>query len=206
MYNKRRVLRNKTDIESIEELELREDEMAKKYFNSMANKIREELKGVNWENGGFNPGKFWKLDKKVSPRICDAPTAMKDAEGNLLTTEEEIKAETVRHYKGVFKDPPIDEHLKSYRLDREKLCEQRLDEAAQNKTPPWTDADVRLAAKDLITGIYKDPHGHLNDIFKYGLAGEGLIKAVTKLMNKLKDNTKEYPEVMNICIYKKKGI
>ena len=175
----------------------------------MANKIREELKGVHWEDGGFNPGKFWKLDKKLSPRTCDPPTAMKDAEGNLLTTEEEIKAETVRHYTGVFKHPPIDEHLMSYRLEREKLCEQRLEEAAHNKTPPWTDSDVRLAAKDLNTGISKDPHGHPNEIFKYGVAGEGLIKAVTKLMNKLKDNPKEYPEVMNICnvtsIYKNKG-
>ena len=42
----------------------------------MARKIRSELKEVNSEEGGFNPGKFWKLDKKLSPKQTDPPTAM----------------------------------------------------------------------------------------------------------------------------------
>ena len=87
LYNKRRVLRSKTDYKSMEELEALEDVLAATYSESMAKKIRDELKEVNWEDGGFNPGKFWKLEKKLSPKQRDPPTAIKDSEGNILTTD-----------------------------------------------------------------------------------------------------------------------
>ena len=63
LYNKRRILQNKTDDKSIEELQHVEETLAIEYSESMARKIRNELKEVNWEDGGFNPGKFWKLEK-----------------------------------------------------------------------------------------------------------------------------------------------
>ena len=57
----------------MEELEALEDVLAATYSESMAKKIRDELKEVNWEDGGFNPGKFWKLEKKLSPKQRDPP-------------------------------------------------------------------------------------------------------------------------------------
>ena len=58
-------------------------------------------------------------------------------------------------------------------------------------------------------GISKDPYGHPNEIFKEGVAGKGLLDAIQIIMNKIKDNPKEYPEAMTICnvtnIYKNKG-
>ena len=175
----------------------------------MAKKIKDELKEVNWEDGGFNPGKFWKLEKKLSPRQSDPPTAMKDLEGNILTSDKEIIAEAARHYRSVFEETTIDKNLNDYKSERGKLCKMRLQKASQNKTPPWSICDVKNAIKDLNTGISKDPHGQPNEIFKEGVAGAGLIEAITKLMNLLKDNPEEYPECMDICnvtsIYKNKG-
>ena len=52
LYNKRRILRNKTDDKSIEELQHVEEKLAIEYSESMARKIRNELKEVNWEDGG----------------------------------------------------------------------------------------------------------------------------------------------------------
>ena len=66
LYNKRRILRNKTEEKSMDELEALEEVLAATYSESMAKKIKDELKKVNWEDGGFNPGKFWKLEKKKS--------------------------------------------------------------------------------------------------------------------------------------------
>ena len=69
--------------------------------------------------------------------------------------------------------------------------------------------DVKFAVKSLNSGISKDPYGHPNEIFKSGVAGEGLLKAITILMNKLKQNPSDYPEAMELCnvttIYKNKG-
>ena len=67
LYGKRRVLRSKTDDKSMEELEALEDNLAATYSESKAKKIRDELKAVNWEDGGFNPGKFWKLERNFPP-------------------------------------------------------------------------------------------------------------------------------------------
>ena len=68
---------------------------------------------------------------------------------------------------------------------------------------------MKTAIKDLSTGTSKDPHGQPNEIFKDGIAGAGLIEAVTILMNKLKNNLEEYSKCMDICnvtsIYKNKG-
>ena len=66
LYNKRRILRNKTEEKSMDKLEALEEVLAATYSESMAKKIKDELKKVNWEDGGFNPGKFWKLEKKKS--------------------------------------------------------------------------------------------------------------------------------------------
>ena len=111
LYNKRRILRNKTDDKSKDDLEALEEELAENYSESMAKKIKDELKEVNWEDGGFNPGKFWKLEKKLSPRQSDPPTAMKDLEGNILTSDKEIIAEAARHNRSVFEETTIDENL-----------------------------------------------------------------------------------------------
>ena len=131
---------------------------------------------------------------------------MKNANGMLLTNENDIRNEAVKHCKKVFEEKPIDDELKDYKKEREDLCDQRLREAAKNKTPPWT---IQDAIKNLNTGISKDPNGHPNELFKNGVAGVGLLCAITALMNKLKDNPEEYPASMDICnvtsIYKNKG-
>ena len=209
LYEKRRQLRNKSDDASKEELEIVEEELATKYSESMYNKIKNELKAVKGDEGGYNPGHLWKLKKKLSPKQSEPPSSMKDSEGNLLTNLKDIKAEAVKHYKRVFEDKPIDTKYKDHQVQREELCQQRLEAAAQNKTPPWTNLDVKTAIKGLHMGISKDPYGHPNEIFKEGIAGQGLLNAITILMNKIKDNPKEYPVSMTIYnvtnIYKNKG-
>ena len=60
-------------------------------------------------------------------------------------------------------------------MEREKLYAERLVEAGKNKTPPWTVKDVRNAIKSLNMGTSKDPYDHPNELFKKGVAGEGLI-------------------------------
>ena len=74
---------------------------------------------------------------------------MKDAEGKLLTSEDDIKAEAIKHYKKVFQKNAIEKDLKPHEVEREQLCKERLKIAYENKTPPWTLLDVKNAIKGL---------------------------------------------------------
>ena len=191
LYNQRRYLRTKKDEKSLEELEKVEDILAEQYSESMYKKIKSEIKVMSSEDGGYNPGHLWSLKKKLSPKHIEPPTAMKDSNGKLLTTEEEIKAESIKHYKKVFENRTIDEDMSSHKVKREELCDKRLVEASNNITPPWTLDNVKDAIKGLNMGISKDPYGLPNELFKPGIAGDGLLLAVTSLMNKIKANPKE---------------
>ena len=59
LYNKRRLLRSKTDSQSKAELEKVETELCNKYSEVMYKKIMGEVEGMeDTEDGGFNPGKL----------------------------------------------------------------------------------------------------------------------------------------------------
>jgi hypothetical protein len=122
LYNKRRILRTRTDEASEKELEEVENELSEKYSDKMYNKIMGELKGkTDSEEGGFNVGSLWKLNKKLSPRYNDPPTAMVNSEGTLLTTDEVVLDEAVKHYKEVFKDKNINKELEQHRKDKRRV-------------------------------------------------------------------------------------
>ena len=63
----------------------------------MYKKIKNEIKVMDNEEGGYNPGHLWKLKQKLTPRPSEPLTAMKNKEGKLLTSEDDIKDEAVRH-------------------------------------------------------------------------------------------------------------
>ena len=126
LYDKRRVLRSQTSEKSKAELAKVDAELAEKYSEKMYKHIKEEIEGIDSEDGGFNSGKLWKLKKKLSPNIIDPPTAMKDSGGKLLTTDEEVKEEAMKHYQQVFQDKPMEEDLKHLKDMREDLCHARI--------------------------------------------------------------------------------
>ena len=72
------------------------------YREQMYRHIKDKIKDIECEDGGFNSGKLWKLKKKLLPLNYDPPTARKDASGKLLTKEENKLNETRKHYKKVF--------------------------------------------------------------------------------------------------------
>ena len=85
LYDKRRYLRSKNTKESKKELRNVETELAEKYSVKMYETIKEEIKNIDSEDGGFNSGRLWKLKKKLSPKYDDPPTAMKNLNGEILT-------------------------------------------------------------------------------------------------------------------------
>ena len=52
MYDRRRYLRSKDDHESQEELDRLEEDLSDRYSESMYNKIKDEIKVMNGDEGG----------------------------------------------------------------------------------------------------------------------------------------------------------
>ena len=199
LYNKRQILRTKTDEKSKLELTKLNDELCKKYSDSMFKKIEQELKDTgDCEDGGFNSGKLWKLKKKLAPRNSEPPSAMEDKEGNVLTSKEDILSEAVKHYKNIFEPQQMADELKGIQKERELLCMKRLEMARQNKSPPWSVKDVTFVLNSLKVGKSKDPYDIPNELFKPDVAGDDLILAITKLMNRIKDEL-IYPKTLTVC-------
>ena len=133
---------------------------------------------------------------------------MTNSVGKLLTSEDDIKAEAIKHYKNVFKEREISKDLQDFQVTREKLCDERLNIVSRNKSPEWSISDVTNVLKSLKTGKSKDPYQLPNELFRPSVAGDDLILAVTKLMNRIKTEL-YFPSPMNICnvtnLYKNKG-
>ena len=208
LYNQRAKLRTKEDNESKEKLKEIEKEMADKYSEDMYNRIKKEVKGMNSEEGGWNPGHLWKLKQKISPRPTDPLTAMMNEEGVLITEPEEIEKLALQHYQKLFENLPIDEDLKEMQILKEKVCKMRLKICSETKTDPWTNEDIEYVLKQLKNDKSRDPLGYANELFKGGVAGKDLKLAILKIMNRIKCEQK-IPKVMQLCnitsLYKHKG-
>ena len=85
LYKQKAELKHKDNRESKKRLEEVEAKMANKYSEEMYMKIKEELDGINCDDGGWHSGHLWKLRRKLSPRPSDPPTAMINTDGVRLT-------------------------------------------------------------------------------------------------------------------------
>ena len=208
LYAKWVEVRYKEDDESKSIAKDLETELADKFGDNIFEKIKEEIEGMNCDDGAVNSGKLWKLKKKLHKHFPDPPTAMQDSKGKLLTDKEEILEETVKHYEKVLQNRPIKEGLEEHKSEREHLANQRLKQASLNKTPDWDMIDLNEALKSLKNNKSSDSFGYVNELFKPSIIGSDLKLAVLKLMNKIKQ-TIVYPQCLEPCnissIFKNKG-
>jgi hypothetical protein len=154
----------------------------------------------------MNAGKLWKLKKKLSPRGRDPPTAMLDPFGNLVTSTAGVAKLALNHYQNILENKPINEDLKHVQVDKEELCDIRLEIAKQNKSPDWDMTDLDNVLRYLKNNKSRDPLGLANEIFKPNVAGNDLKLAILLMMNQIK-NKHDYPEILRLTnvtsIYKK---
>ena len=68
-----------------------EEQPAEKCAESNYLKIKEKLKHIESDEGGFNMGKLWKLRKNLCPFQTDPKTAMLDPHGNIITSGKNLQ-------------------------------------------------------------------------------------------------------------------
>ena len=127
LFNKRQKLKNLKDEKSRHEMEEVENKLAEMCAQSNYEKIKEEIDNINCDEGGFNSGHLWKLKKKLSPRGRDPPTAMLDPFGNLVTSTAGVGKLALNHYQNILENKPMNEDLKHVQVDKEELCDLRLE-------------------------------------------------------------------------------
>ena len=209
LYRKWRHLQSKQTDKNEDEIKEIEDKLAETIAKNYRT-IQTETGAIDCaEEAGFHTGRLWKLKKKLCPKAKDPPTAMLDDEGNLLTSAESIQELSLQKLAiQRLRYREIKEDLKHMRETKEKLCELNLEKAKNNKTPDWTEAEVKIVLKNLKAGVSRDPLGLANELFHPNVAGNDLLLAITKLVNRIKRD-QVFPKSFQSCnissIWKSKG-
>ena len=149
-------------------------------------------------DGKIDSKQLWKLKKRLCPRLASAPSVMKDASGNLITSEKALKKRALEVYSKRLEGNTIATHLKELEDDVNTLCEVRVETSKQNKATEWSMEDLKEALKHIKKNKSRDPEGHCNELFREEVAGSDLLKAILKIMNMIK-NKQVYPKIMEKC-------
>ena len=207
LYEQMRVLKDKTDKDSIAQLAKVVDAIAELAENNFK-RVKDELSKIKPDEGKLSQRELWKLKKKLCPKSIDPQCAMNDANGNLLTSDKAIQKRALEVYNERLKGNNIEPRLKDLEDDTNTLCELRLKLCKSNKTDQWSMEDLKEVLKHLKKDKSRDPEGYANELFKEDVAGSDLLEALLKLMNLIK-NKQQYPEVLEKCnitsLHKKKS-
>ena len=207
LYEKRRRLKLKSDDESKTEMKRVEKEIAERADQNYQ-KIKDELEKINPNGEGINAKQLWKLKRKMCPRSQDAPSAMFDRKGNLLTSDQALQNRALEVFEERLRGNQIESHLKDLEQDVNTLCEIRVNITKSNKTEPWSMEELKDVLKHLENDKCRDPEGYANELFKEATAGSDLLLGVLKLMNMIKKK-QEYPKCLEkynvTALHKKKS-
>ena len=208
LFEKRRELKNKKDERSTKELEKVEEMLSVQCAEQNFRLVKEACEGLACENGGVNLPKMWKLKKQLTRAHADPPSAMLDDHGNVVTESEGIEKLVIKRYADRLQALEIKPELKLHQMQRESLCDKRLETARENKTPEWTEKELNIVLKQLKNNKSKDPLDLPNEIFKPEHIGNDLKQGLLRLMNQIKTQQK-IPSVLKKCnitsLYKNKG-
>ena len=201
LYDQRAKMKEQSNITRVKEIE-------KEIATETCQTIENEIKGLDCEDGGYNPSGLWKLKNKVIPKPAQLPTGMRDVCGNILTKKDDLKNHTMKHYENVLRNRQIKEDLNQHKQLRDELCQKRLELTTKNKTNDWTKLQLKVVLKELKNKKARDPNSWANELFDPKVAGEDLVDATLALMNRIK-REQVYPKCMELCnissLYKQKG-
>ena len=207
LHKKLTDLKEKDDEASMKEVIQIKTEIAKHAAENYYN-LKTQLKEMETKDGGLNQKQLWKLKKKLCPDSRDPPNAMLDEHENLLTSNKAIQERAIKVFTERLEANPIEDHLKEFEDESNKLCEARLKACKSIKTAPWDEADLKEVLKQLDNNKSRDPEGFAHEIFKEDVAGTDLLQALLKLMNLMKEK-QVFPKVLEKCnittIHKKKS-
>ena len=170
--------------------------------------VTDQITCLDTLDGKFNQIGMWKVKKKICPRPKDPPTAKKDDFGNLITAPSALKKLYLQTYKTRLQHREINECYQDIKALKTELWDLRFEELKSKPMKPWTLEDLEEVLKKLKNNQSRDPNGMINELFKPGIAGRDLKKALVDLMNIILSTffIPEYMEYSDITsLFKLKG-
>jgi hypothetical protein len=146
------------------------------------------------------------LKKRLFPLSTDAPFAVEDKNGNLVTDYTSILDVMKEEFTFRLRNREINQEYAELRELKEYLCKLRLNITKTSNYTNWSMEQLKTAIKKLKNNKCKDPHGHINEIYK-NMGNDGLA-SLLDMLNKIKE-VLLIPTKLNLSnvstIYKGKG-
>ena len=205
------ILNNKCKVgHLIAEKKLEETEklLTEKFSAKSADIIKEQVGKIETLDGKFSQIGFWKLKKKFCPQAPDPPMAKRNESGILVTSPNLLKTLYLQTYQHRLRQRDMKPELRDVYFLKNELWRSRLDELINEKSDPWDLGQLDKVLKSLKNNKTKDPLGMINEIFKPGIIGADLKKALIDLFKGVKENSTlpDYMLLENISsIYKSRG-
>ena len=154
----------------------------------------------------FNPNYVWSLKKKLFPNFSEAPFAIFNKDQQLVTDSKGILEVMKDEFSYRLRNRTIDEEYSELKELKEYLCHLRLQITRQSDFLPWTMEDLKKAIAKLKDKKCRDPHGHINELYKnMGIKG---LESLLSLLNRIKEEI-IVPNVLKLSnvstLYKGKG-
>ena len=192
-----------------EELEKVVEQVTEIVSKENRDKIFNNFQKLDQSEGENFAYKVWDIKNKVFPKVAPpVPAAKIDINGRMVTDPNGIKNLYLETFTHRLRQRPVKQHYAELFLLQQKLCEKRLLISMTEKSYPWTEDDILKVLNSLKNGKCRDPLGMINEIFKPPVAGTDLVRSVTLMMNRIKDEMKlpQQFRMKNIStIYKNKG-
>ena len=177
------------------------------YFQGIRYKkiIAENMQHLQ-KDGAFSFNDAWKMKKKLFPQSSDAPFAVFDRNDNLVTDYTSILDVMKEEFSYRLRNREINPEYKELQELKEYLCKLRLDITKKTKHDEWTIEELNKAIQKLPNNKCKDPHGHINELYK-NMGKDGLT-SLLDMLNMIKESIL-IPRKLNLSnvstIYKGKG-
>ena len=147
--------------------------------------INEDMKSL-LVDGAFSFNDAWKLKKKMFPRSHDSPFAVYDKEDNLVTDYMSILDVMKEEFVFRLRNREIKDEYTDLKELKDYLCRLRLNIARNKDFKLWNIDQLMKAISKLKTNKCKDPHGHINELYK-NMGKDGLY-SLLDMLNEIKKN------------------
>ena len=111
----------------------------------------------------------------------------KDRHGNLVTAPDSLKQLYKDEYTYRLRHREIKPSLTKLKELKEDLWQRRLRILCDAPSDHWSTDDVLKVLFALKSNKARDPLGYANEIFIPGVCGPGMVEAITKLVNCVKN-------------------
>ena len=158
------------------------------------------------KDGTFSFQDAWKLKKKLFPRSSENPFAVLDKNGILIANYDGILDVMKDEFTHRLRNREINQEYSDLRTLKEYLCKLRLEITARSEFDKWTMENLQKAIDKLRSNKCKDPHGHINELYKN--MGQDGLQSLLDMLNLIKEKL-IIPGNLNLSnvstIYKGKG-